>query len=100
MCGTVVSTFHTVGLGMTALCELSLLNSVVGGELTSKIQPLLSITRECDPRLIQAAMNSQDPRGTMPLAKGLLNVSRMGATNPLDHMFGLFRLVGDLDELD
>ncbi|KAK5657614.1 hypothetical protein OQA88_3193, partial [Cercophora sp. LCS_1] len=55
VCGEAITTLGALGVGFVALFELPMLNSTLGGSLTSRIQPLAPVMK-CDPRLIQAAL--------------------------------------------
>jgi hypothetical protein len=98
ICGELITCFGALGLGFTALRELPMLNSTLGGSLTSRIRPLLPIAN-CDPRLIQAASHHSTADKKLPLATRLQNITQMGATDARDHVFGLMGLVSDLDGL-
>ncbi|KAK0624057.1 heterokaryon incompatibility protein-domain-containing protein [Immersiella caudata] len=98
VCGELITTFGALAVGATALLELPILDSTLGGPLTSRIRPLIPVYK-CDPKLIQAAFHHGATGKKLPLASRLQNITQMGATNPLDHVFGLMGLASDLDEL-
>lgn len=98
ICGELIIPFGLLALAVAALMELPILNSTVGGSLTTRIQPLLPILN-CNPRLIEATLLLRAGDKKHPLADRLLNITQMGATNSLDHVFGLLGLASDIQKL-